>query len=294
MNADEAPAFGAALHGAKLKESFRVFAVGAEIVGMDDITPFAVGAELKNLDQRTKMYPKWYNLFPENSHLKTERTISLKYGHDLHVGLFYEKSTPLPMDTLRDLGYYEVSGVSKAIKNYLDNEKYNIFDLPEIHLTFSLDANGIVHLMKATAEFTEWVIEGREHNEKTHRVDLNVRRFLPWDVMSMESADFESSEEFLSALDVRDRKTQDTADARNDLESYIFESRIRLHEDENLKRLCTEDEIEEFRDLLSEAEEWIMDHETGATAEIYLSKQRELKAVGHYIFNRINGEMKEL
>ena len=74
--------------------------------------------------------------------------------------------------------------------------------------------------------------------------------------------------------------TQSTVAALNDLQSYIFESRTRLREDENVQKVCTEQEIDVFRDLLSEAEGWIIDLEIDAAAETYVSKERELKVVG--------------
>merc|ERR1719229_252565 len=132
LNADEAPAFGA---------TFRVRAVG-----MDDITPFAVGVRLKDLhpptDPEEKAFKKRGSLFSESNHLFRRRAVTLKHATDLKVELFYEKSAPLPMDTSRDLGYYEISGVAKAVEKYMKNEKYNVTELPKISLSFLLDANG--------------------------------------------------------------------------------------------------------------------------------------------------------
>ena len=357
LNADEAPAFGAAFRGANLSSTFRVRAVG-----MDDITPFAVGVRLKDLhppsDPEEKAFKKRGSLFSENNHLFRRRAVTLKHGADLKVELFYEKSAPLPMDTSRDLGYYEVSGVGKAVEKYMNIEKYNITELPKISLSFLLDANGIVDLVKATAEFTEWVTEEKVvkpkkskkskskksedddedgdteadddedegdksedkedgeatdkseddekseesdeasddtegdkeetetvHRKRTHRVDLNAERTRPEDVKAMESADFASSAKLLLELDDRDRSVLDTADARNDLESYIFESRNRLYDDKNVEKVSTETEREEFRAVLTEAEDWIWDQEE-ETAGIFKSKIRELKKIGGAIFMR--------
>merc|ERR1719229_581167 len=161
LNADEAPAFGAAFRGANLSSTFRVRAVG-----MDDITPFAVGVRLKDLypptDPEEKAFKKRGSLFSESNHLFRRRAVTLKHATDLKVELFYEKSAPLPMDTSRDLGYYEISGVAKAVEKYMKNEKYNVTELPKISLSFLLDANGIMDLVKATAEFTEWVTEEKK------------------------------------------------------------------------------------------------------------------------------------
>ena len=79
---------------------------------MDDITPFAVGVRLKDLrppaDPEAKAFKKRGSLFSENNHLFRRRAVTLKHGADLRVELFYESAAPLPMDTSRDLGYFEV------------------------------------------------------------------------------------------------------------------------------------------------------------------------------------------
>merc|ERR1712173_8038 len=168
LNADEAPALGAAFRAANPSSTFRVRAVG-----MDDVTPFAVGVRLKDLrptEGEEKPFKKRGSLFEENNHLFRRRAVTLKHAKDLKVELFYEKSSKLPMDTSRDLGYYEIAGIDKAIAKYMNNEeKYNITELPKVSLSFLLDANGQVDLVAATATFTEWVTEEKEVKKSTDK-----------------------------------------------------------------------------------------------------------------------------
>lgn len=353
LNADEAPALGAAFRAANLSSTFRV-----RSVGMDDITSFAVGVRLKDLrppEGEEKAFKKRGSLFSENNYLFRRRAVTLKHAKDLKVELFYEKAAPLPMSTSRDLGYYEVTGIPKQIEKYMNNDKYNITELPKISLSFLLDANGAVDLVQATATFTEWVTEEKvvsgsdkkkskdkdeeteddtdsdktedekksesdkteesestedeadasdsdktedekkEEEEKpetemvkrkrTHRAELNTVRHRPKDVQSMQPEDFASSAKLLLELDERDRSVRETADARNALESYIFESRNRLSEEKNVEKVSTEEEREEFVTILTEAEDWIWDVEK-ESAGIYKSKTRKLKEIGNEIFQR--------
>eukprot|EP00484_Ammonia_sp_Unknown_P025922 CAMPEP_0197040824 /NCGR_PEP_ID=MMETSP1384-20130603/17465_1 /TAXON_ID=29189 /ORGANISM="Ammonia sp." /LENGTH=944 /DNA_ID=CAMNT_0042471649 /DNA_START=73 /DNA_END=2903 /DNA_ORIENTATION=+ len=350
LNADEAPAFGAAFRAANLSSTFRVRAVG-----MDDITTFAVGVRLKDLrppEDEEKSFKKRGSLFNENNHLFRRRAVTLKHGTDLKVELFYEKSAALPMDTSRDLGYYEISGISKAVDKYMNAEKYNITELPKVTLSFLLDANGVVDLVSATASFTEWVTEEKEvkssktskkkskdkdskeengndsedgengngdktdsengdssddakeseeatdeneadkkvetelvQRKRTHRVDLNAVRNRPEDVQAMEQSDFAHSAKILLELDERDRSVRETADARNELESYIFESRNRVSDETNVEKVTTAEERETFTEQLSAAEDWIWEIEK-ESASIYKTKIRELKQVGNPIFSR--------
>ena len=119
--------------------------------------------------------------------------------------------------------------------------------------------------------------------KRTHRVELNTIRHRPADVRSMESEDFASSAKLLLELDERDRSVRETADARNALESYIFESRNRLSEEKNVEKVSTEEERDDFRTILTEAEDWIWDVEK-ESAGIYKSKTREIKQIGNPIF----------
>merc|ERR1712154_563993 len=160
LNADEAPALGAAFRAANLSSTFRVRAVG-----MDDVTPFAVGVRLKDLrptEGDEKPFKKRGSLFNENNYLFRRRAVTLKHANDLKVELFYEKSSKLPLNTSRDLGYYEITGIPQAITKYVNNTKYNVTELPKVSLSFLLDANGVVDLVAATATFTEWVTEEKE------------------------------------------------------------------------------------------------------------------------------------
>merc|ERR1712013_537084 len=340
LNADEAPAFGAAFRAANLSSTFRV-----RSVGMDDITPFAVGVKLKDLTvdeegavEGEKSFKKRGSLFSEKNHLFRRRAVTLKHAKDLRVELFYESQAPLPMNTSRELGVYEVTGIESAIKKYMEGEtaegekKYNISELPKVSLSFLLDANGVVDLVAATASFTEWVTEEKvikkdskkekktdedaeteadaeaesdeaktdegtesdsaeeskddesaeadkegdeevndEETEKvsrkrTHRVDLDAKRTRPLDVAAKTGDDFASAAKLLLELDDRDRRVIDTADARNALESYIFESRNRLYEDSDVSKVSTEEEREALREVLTLAEDWIWDVEEESAA----------------------------
>merc|ERR1712228_19813 len=121
--------------------------------------------------------------------------------------------------------------------------------------------------------------------KRTHRIELKSQRFRPEDVGSMNSADFASSAKILLELDERDRSVVETADARNELESYIFESRNRLYEEKNVQKVTTEDERTDFLKVLEESEDWIWDVED-ENAGVYKGKIRELKKTGNAMFLR--------
>ena len=123
------------------------------------------------------------------------------------------------------------------------------------------------------------------HRKKTYKVDLDVKKILPQDVKPYDLEDFETSDRMLMELDDRDRSVLATASARNALESYIFESRSKLNDDENVQKVSKEEERESLIATLTEAEDWIWDVEV-ETEAVFKSKMRELRKLGDPIFLR--------
>jgi len=205
LNAEEAPAFGAAFRAANISSAFRVRGVALE-----DITPFPIGVRLRNLNEQTqnnnnnennendqivsssnenednndnnnvnnnnnnKIFSRRASLFSVNNHVFRRKAVTIKHDEDLYVSLWYEKYiNNLPMDTSNDLGGYEITGIKDSIQKYmkstLDNGqlKYNITELPKISLSFLLDASGIVDMISATAIYTETITDNTVINDKS-------------------------------------------------------------------------------------------------------------------------------
>jgi len=204
LNAEEAPAFGAAFRAANISSAFRVRGVALE-----DITPFPIGVRLRNLNEQTLnnnnennendqivsssnenednndnnnvnnnnnniIFSRRASLFSVNNHVFRRKAVTIKHDEDLYVSLWYEKYiNNLPMDTSNDLGGYEITGIKDSIQKYmkstLDNGqlKYNITELPKISLSFLLDASGIVDMISATAIYTETITDNTVINDKS-------------------------------------------------------------------------------------------------------------------------------
>ncbi|ETO03591.1 heat shock protein 70 / HSP70 [Reticulomyxa filosa] len=320
LNAEEAPAMGAAFRAANLSSAFRV-----RHIGMEDITSFPVGVRLKNLHPQTteeKEFTKRGSLFSLNNHLSRRRAVALKHTQDLHATLFYEKEAPLPLDTNSDLGWFEVTGIKHAVQKY-SLPDFNVTEPPKVGLSFLLDDSGLVDLVQATATFVEREItENKEKNdnnstegeskeegekdkeenkeahddpnggvkelvtkERKHRVKLHVIRHPPNDVKWYDTKAFDASRKVLLELDDRDKSVLDTAQAQNMLETYIFESRMALQSDKYVEQVSTEETRTEVLDALSQAEEWVWEV-TERSTEVFKKKLKELKQLGDPIFSR--------
>merc|ERR1712129_385047 len=112
---------------------------------------------------------------------------------------------------------------------------------------------------------------------------MGAQRSKPSDVSSMDAKDFAASAKLLLELDERDLSVVETADARNELESYIFESRNRLYEEKAVEKVSSEDERNDFLKILEESEEWIWDVEVESVG-VFKGKVRELKKIGDVMF----------
>ena len=107
--------------------------------------------------------------------------------------------------------------------------------------------------------------------KRTHKTELKVKKFF--DFVKTEE-EVRKSKKILLELDDRDRSVIDTANARNDLESFIFDSRNRIYDDKKIEKVSTEDERENILKILSETEDWIFDVEKESVG-VYKKKLTE-------------------
>jgi molecular chaperone DnaK (HSP70) len=83
-----------------------------------------------------------------------------------------------------------------------------------------------------------------------------------------------------------DRIVRETSDARNELESYIYDMRDKIVSDSQLAPFCTEQERSTFSSLLESYENWLYEEGFDATKSVYVKKLAELKQHGNPIENR--------
>ena len=293
LNTDEAAAFGAAFRAANLSSTFRVLGVNLE-----DISSFPIGIRLSNLGDKGKeitddTFAKRGSLFPKSNNVYKRRSVTLKHRQNLDIRLYYERYAKLPMDTSHELGSFEITGIEKAVSKYKQPE-YNISNdaegMPKIALSFLLDADGIVDLVAASATFIEGIEEENKKGEKigkkkAHKVELKINKIPPLDVMSYDVKDFEDSYRVLMELDDRDTRVIRIARARNELESYIFESRGKLENSKKVKKVSAEKERKIMLEKLNEAEEWLWEVQQESES-IFKSKTRSLRNLGDAMFTR--------
>merc|ERR1711879_1065017 len=109
------------------------------------------------------------------------------------------------------------------------------------------------------------------------------------DVMPFNADEIEASKKKLLDLDDADRSVLETAEAKNSLESYIYDTRGKFDDlYEELEKVATEEQREEALKPLMETEDWMWEVELeDESAGLYKGKLRETRKLADTILDRL-------
>lgn len=80
----------------------------------------------------------------------------------------------------------------------------------------------------------------------------------------------------IQELDFMDKQKKLREEARNALEGFVYRVQDFLYDD-TVQIIATEDEIDKFREKLSETSDWLYDEGEQADTQVYNTKLRELQ-----------------
>jgi len=89
----------------------------------------------------------------------------------------------------------------------------------------------------------------------------------------------------LKQWDAKEIRKREKADAKNDLETYIYNTKEKMW-DEELEKVSTEEQREEVREALSTAADWLETDGTDVSTKEYVDKKKELEKLANPIFER--------
>jgi heat shock 70kDa protein 4 len=202
--------------------------------------------------------------------------------------------------------FNEVSGTSS---NFLVDcpEEPNEYKI-KVHI--KMDRNGVLSLEKAEriekaeAEPNEKMDEDKkteetkdsqpkteeskeEDQKKKNKVKVNkIPLKTQNDLRGMDEDSLKKAIELEVSYATRDRTARETSDKKNELESYIYESRSNLNS--YLKEYTTPDSLSAILEFLQKTEDWLYDEGTDTTKEKYQEKLSILKDFIVPIVNRYN------